>query len=122
MDKELTPTAKCFLVATMELARRKKIASTEGLIKILRGEEDEETLSLRDMIGFASCLSLKAKRGKMLLHSLVLNRLLDQKFIEGDYFLALNDLGQKIALESEEKVKTLSFKTKKTKPATIRDI
>ena len=122
MAKQLTPTAKCLLVAVYELGKKKKIASRDGLLKILQGEVDEETKNLTKMIGFASCLSLKSKRGKMLLHSLVHQGYLDQRYSEGDYFLALSKSGRKVALEALDKVESLSFKSKKPKIPTIRNI
>ena len=118
----MTPTAKCFLVALYELKRRNKVASMDGLIKILKGQVDDETEPLVKMAGFASCLSLKSKRGKNLLHSLIRNGFLDQKYIEGEYFLALTNLGAKVALESLTKVEAISHKEGKPKAITIRNI
>ena len=122
MDKKLTPTATCFIVAIGELESRGKIASMEGIIKIISGELDEETVSFKDMVGFASSLSIKKKRGKNLLHSLVRKGYLDQRYIEGDYFLALSESGKEVAIMNRDKVLALSFKSKKEKKATIIDI
>ena len=122
MEKKLSSCALCFIVAIDELSKRGKIANMDGLIKILQGVVDQETEGLTDMIGFASSISLKGKRGKNLLHALVHQGYLDQRYIEGDYFLALRDSGRIIALENKAKVAQKSFKEPKPKRVTVRDI
>lgn len=122
MEKKLSPCAICLLVVIDELATRGKIANMGGLIKIVQGVVDSETEGFTDMIGFSSAISLKGKRAKNLLHSLVHQGYLDQRYIEGDYFLALRDSGRIIALENKNKVAQKSFKEPKPKRVTIRDI
>ena len=120
MEKKLSPCAIALLVVIDELAARGKIASMDGLIKIVQGVVDTEGFT--DMIGFSSAISLKGKRAKNLLHALVHQGYLDQRYIEGDYFLALRDSGRIIALENKAKVAQKSFKEPKPKRVTIRNI
>ena len=122
MEKKLSPCAIALLVVIDELAARGKIASMDGLIKIVQGVVDSETEGFADMIGFSSAISLKGKRAKNLLHALVHQGYLDQRYIEGDYFLALRDSGRIIALENKAKVAQKSFKEPKPKRVTIRNI
>lgn len=122
MEKKLSPCAITLLVVIDELAARGKIANMDGLIKIVQGVVDPETEAFKDMIGFSSAISLKGKRAKNLLHALVHQGFLDQKYIEGDYFLALRDSGRIIALENKAKVASKSFKEPKPKRVNIRDI
>ena len=122
MEKKLSPCAIALMVVIDELAARGKIASMDGLIKIVQGVVDFETEGFTDMIGFSSAISLKGKRAKNLLHSLVHQGYLDQRYIEGDYFLALRDSGRIIALENKAKVAQKSFKEPKQKRVTIRNI
>ena len=122
MEKKLSPCAIALLVVIDELAARGKIASMDGLIKIVQGVVDSETEGFTDMIGFSSAISLKGKRAINLLHSLVHQGYLDQRYIEGDYFLALRDSGRIIALENKAKVAQKSFKEPKPKRVTIRNI
>ena len=117
MEKKLSPCAIALLVVIDELAARGKIASMDGLIKIVQGVVDSETEGFTDMIGFSSAI-----RAKNLLHSLVHQGYLDQRYIEGDYFLALRDSGRIIALENKAKVAQKSFKEPKPKRVTIRNI
>lgn len=122
MEKKLSPCAIALLVVIDELAARGKIANMDGLIKIVQGVVDPETEAFKDMIGFSSAISLKGKRAKNLLHALVHQGFLDQKYIEGDYFLALRDSGRIVALENKAKVASKSFKEPKPKRVNIRDI
>ena len=104
MKKTISQTAKKLLCSVYELSRHRKIANMDGLIKILQGKIDEETLPLRKLKTFGLLISLKGKRAKMLFHQLVRNGYLDQKYIEGDYFLTLTKLGNPIAREFFEKI------------------
>lgn len=117
----LTHREKKIILCLWELNSLGKMPSKDGLVKILKGKEDKETLLYNKLVSFGLAQSDSSKRIKLAVIPLIREGYLEQVYAEKDYFLKLALKGKEAYLKDANSLKAKP-KTKKAIKPTIIDV